>query len=81
MNIHIVPPPKPNIMNQTGINLMAFVFWIQCSTYWAPKITTEWQPSTPSLSLQLYRINQDKSKPQNIYKTTIKDGLLKFGSK
>ena len=33
------------------------------------------------LSLQLYQIIQDKSKPQNIYKTIIKDGLLKFGSK
>ena len=44
-------------------------------------ITTEWQPPAPSLSLQLYRINQDKSKPQNINKTTIKEDLLKFGSK
>ena len=44
-------------------------------------IMTEWQPLTSSLSLQLYRINQDKSKPQNIYKTTIKDALLKFGKK
>ena len=45
------------------------------------KITTEWQLSKPPLSLQLYRINQDKFKPQNIYKIEIKDGMLKFGKK
>ena len=41
-------------------------------------MTTKCQPSTLSISLQLYQMNQDKYKPQNIYKTTINDDLLEF---
>ena len=47
------------------------------------KITTESDdslPSTPSLSLQLYRINQDKSKPQNIYKLQLRMLCLSLGA-